>query len=97
MYPYHTVTGNTALCITANFPANVSVGSDSDLRRHAGEVCFTLESRHSKSNIMRKTKYAHRCFGNLQSAGQNESNHLVVELTLRHSDESALRPVLGIG
>jgi hypothetical protein len=27
MYPYHTVTGNTALCITANFPANVSVGS----------------------------------------------------------------------
>ena len=28
MYPYHTVTGNTALCITANFPANVSVGSN---------------------------------------------------------------------
>jgi hypothetical protein len=35
MFPYHTVTGNTALCITANFPANVSVGSVATYAAHA--------------------------------------------------------------
>jgi hypothetical protein len=41
MAPYHTVIGNTALCITANLAAKVRVGSDSVIRRCQSEcpVC----------------------------------------------------------
>src|SRR6266852_335693 len=36
MAPYHTVVGNTALCITANLAANVSVGSKDETARAVG-------------------------------------------------------------